>query len=547
MKIKIFFTIILVITLSVISIYSYDFFKIKNIEKDSYLFVSSNTYEVDLYNLEQEKETTIIRGSKVLLLKKSDELYKIKYNNKEYYINKNNLEEDINNVVKEQYMYVRTPVTINGEEKLYFAPKGSKLKVISHDELNIDGSVLKYEIEYNNQFGYVYSKYLSFNEEEALKHYDYDNSYQVHLKRTNTLGGGSAGNLDFYPFKKDKIENNDMPDEVRSLYLNSAAIRNVDNYITFAKANNINAFVVDIKDNTSPAYKSKVMEKYSPTNYKYGLSSLENYKEYINKLKENGFYVIGRITIFKDSYYVNDHKESAILDKATREPFRHNGSYWPSAFNRDVWKFNVELAKEAVIEMGFNEIQFDYVRFPDRTLSLELNNKIDFNNTYNEDKASAIQNFLIYAFDELRSVNAYISADVFGESAHTYVTGYGQYWGAISNVVDVISPMPYPDHFGAYEYGFTVPVWTVPYDVLSYWGKNFVLKRQQEIPTPAVVRTWIQAYDSITTPSVIYDKDKIYDQIKALRDSNLSGGYMTWNAGSSLARYEFIKEAFSKE
>lgn len=97
--------------------------------------------------------------------------------------------------------------------------------------------------------------------------------------------------------------------------------------------------------------------------------------------------------------------------------------------------------------MGFNEIQFDYVRFPDRTYSYEKSGEISMQNTYGEEKAQAIQKFLMYASDEIHSVGAYISADVFGESAHNYVTGYGQYWPAISNVVDVISAMPYPDHF----------------------------------------------------------------------------------------------------
>ena len=539
---NIFITLFLFSILLFLSLYGYYNSNIQIIKKDRYMYIASNQLTLKI-----SEEVELTRGTKVLVIEENTDTYRIFYDEKNYLIDKNNLSDNVEDVVKETNMYVRTPITIYGEDKLYYAKKGSKLNIISYEQLKEDGSVTKYKVSYDGKEGYVYSKYLVFEESESLKHYDEENTYQIHSKRTNTLGGGSAANLDFYPFIKDKIEGNDMPDETRTLYLNSAAIRNVDKYIEFAKNNNINAFVVDIKDNTSPAYKSKVMEKYSPTNYKYGYSTMDNYKTYIQKLKDNGFYVIGRITIFKDSYYVNDHKESAILDATTKEPFRHNGSYWPSAYNRDVWKFNVELAKEAVVEMGFNEIQFDYVRFPDRTYNLELQNKIDFNNIYEEDKASAIQTFLMYAFDELRTVGAYVSADVFGESAHNYVTGYGQYWGAISNVVDVISPMPYPDHFGKYEYGFTVPVWTVPYEVLNVWARDFVTKRQKEIPTPAIVRTWIQTYDAMKEPSVLYDKDKIYDQIKALRDNNLSGGYMTWNAGSSLARYEFVKEAFSKE
>ena len=123
-------------------------------------------------------------------------------------------------------------------------------------------------------------------------------------------------------------------------------------------------FVIDIKDNTTPAYNSPVMKEYSITNYNHALNDYETYKGYVKKAKDAGLYVIGRITTFKDSYYVEDHKETAIKNSSTGDPFSHNGSYWPSAYNRDVWEFNVSLGVEAVKEIGFNEIQFDYVRFP---------------------------------------------------------------------------------------------------------------------------------------------------------------------------------------
>ena len=205
------------------------------------------------------------------------------------------------------------------------------------------------------------------------------------------------------------------------------------------------------------------------------------------------------------------------------------------------------MAKEAVTDIGFNEIQFDYVRFPDRTITIEKNGWMDFRNTYHEEKAQAVQRFLMYATDELHKLNVYVSADVFGESAHTYVTAYGQYFPAISNVVDVISAMPYPDHFGTYEYGFKVPVWTVPYDIMNYWGKNYVMKRQSEIPTPAITRTWIQAYDSIKKPKVTYGSNEVMKEIQGLYDAGLTGGYMTWNSGSNLNKYKEQKAAYQKE
>ena len=280
-----------------------------------------------------------------------------------------------------------------------------------------------------------------------------------------------------------------------------------------------------------------------PESNKSQYNSYESYQKNVKKLKDAGFYIIGRITTFKDDNYVKDHKENTILDSKTNKPFLHNSSYWPSAYKREVWEYNVKLAIEGVKEMGFNEIQFDYVRFPDSTYRLEKNKTINFQNEYNEEKAQAIQQFLLYAADELHKNNAYISADVFGEASNNYVTGYGQYWPAISNVVDVISPMPYPDHFNAHDYGISEVVWTVPYKLLRTWG-GYASDRQKETTNPAVVRTWIQTYNTIRSPYIVYDATKVKDQINGLYESGLAGGYITWNGSSSLEKYKEVAAAF---
>lgn len=553
--------ILIIIAISFISIFLFKdkIFK-KNIEiiNELDMYVSSSNLSIDLYNLDYTKNSTIIRGSKVKAYEKDiiDEnneeniYWKILYNDTEYLILKNNLVNNIESCVLETEKYVRTPVSIyetgDGVELLGFIPKGEKLEIIGFDKILEDGNVSKYKIKYNDIIGYVYSKYLTDTYLEAIKNYDSEGIYQVHLQRGDIYGGGSGGNLDYYPYEKPVFENNIMPQEVRSLYLNSGVINDVDSYIALAKESNINAFVVDIKDSGAPGYASKVMEELSKTNYSHAINSMENYRNAIKKLKDNGFYVIGRITVFKDHYFAQDHPEYAIVNSYSGSLFSHNGSYWPSAYQRKVWEFNVKLAREAVIEMGFNEIQFDYVRFPDRTYRLENNGTMNMRNTYGEEKAQAIQRFLMYACDEIHSVGAYVSADVFGESAYTYVAAYGQYWPAISNVVDVISAMPYPDHFNAHDFGISEIVWTVPYKLMNIWG-TYAKNRQQEIPTPAIVRTWLQCYDAIKEPYIIYDSNKVSDQIKGLYDAGLNGGYMTWNSGSSLVKYKYIAPAFKKE
>ena len=524
----------------------------KVVIKQNYKYLANNQSEITLYTLDYNETLQIARGTKVEIIEsitnENKEYYKIKYNNTEYLVFKENVVNSEDDIILEKEMYVRTPITIYESEEsikiLGMAKKGEKLDIVGYNKVNEDGSINMYKIKYNDIEGYVYGKYLVNNKELSLVNYDEDGNYQIHKKRGDSFGGGDAGNLDYYPYEKAKFENNVMPDEVRALYLNSGVVSNVDAYIKIAKNSGINAFVVDIKDNTSPAYPAKAMQEYSITNYNKAINSYETYKKAIKKLKDEGFYVIGRITVFKDSYYAKDHPEDTIKDNNTNSSYNHDGSYWPSAFKRNVWEYNVKLAIESVQEMGFNEIQFDYVRFPDRTGNLEKKGVINFGNVYKEDKAQAIQQFVMYACDEIHKHNAYVSIDVFGESAHNYVTAYGQYWAAISNVADVISGMPYPDHFSAHEYGFNEVVWTIPYKLLNLWGNNFVMKRQKEIPTPAIVRTWIQTYDTYKNPKVIYDSYMIKEEIKGLYDAGLKGGFMTWNGSSNISKYDSVKSAF---
>lgn len=524
----------------------------KVVIKQNYKYLANNQSEITLYTLDYNETLQIARGTKVEIIEsitnENKEYYKIKYNNTEYLVFKENVVNSEDDIILEKEMYVRTPVTIYESEDsikiLGMAKKGEKLDIVGYNKVNEDGSISMYKIKYNDIDGYVYGKYLVNNKELSLVNYDEDGNYQIHKKRGDSFGGGDAGNLDYYPYEKAKFENNVMPDEVRALYLNSGVVSNVDAYIKIAKNSGINAFVVDIKDNTSPAYPAKAMQEYSITNYNKAINSYETYKKAIKKLKDEGFYVIGRITVFKDSYYAKDHPEDTIKDNNTNSSYNHDGSYWPSAFKRNVWEYNVKLAIESVQEMGFNEIQFDYVRFPDRTGNLEKKGVINFGNVYKEDKAQAIQQFVMYACDEIHKHNAYVSIDVFGESAHNYVTAYGQYWAAISNVADVISGMPYPDHFSTHEYGFNEVVWTIPYKLLNLWGNNFVMKRQKEIPTPAIVRTWIQTYDTYKNPKVIYDSYMIKEEIKGLYDAGLKGGFMTWNGSSNISKYDSVKSSF---
>ncbi len=522
----------------------------KKLKENMTMYLASSELSVPVYDKEGKEATTIVRGNKVLFYENvtlEDGKVKITYNDNEYYISKDNLVKEYNDVVREDKLYVRTSIDILKSLDDYhletLVKKGDELSIVGFDKLNDKGEVENYKVKTSDEHeGYVNSKYLVKTLDEANKNYDDNGKYSIHKGRGNKYGGGDAASLDYYPVEKPKFADNPMPDQVYALYLNGtkAVISNVDKYINYAKTTNINAFVVDIKDSGVTGYASPFMKEVSPTSYKWAQNSFEDYKSAIKKIKDAGFYAIGRITTFKDDYFIADHKEYAIAQNGS--PLKYSSAYWPSAFQRGVWEFNIGLAIEAVTEMGFNEIQFDYVRFPDRMQKIE--SSLDYLNRYGETKAQAIQRFLMYATDVLHKYNVYVSADVFGESSWGYVTAYGQYWPAMSNVVDVISAMPYTDHFDHNDSSY----WRNPYNTMKNWGKT-ANERQGEIATPAIARTWITAYNPPywSSNKVIYNGEKLTEQINGLYEAGLKGGFMTWNSQSNLEKYQLQKSAFTKE
>lgn len=497
-------------------------------------YITSKSNQVILYNSGHKEVDKIFRGEKVILLKKNadDKYSKISYNSKDYYILKDNLVDDYSLVVSEKEMFVRTSLTVykdkNGSLIEGFLKKGSQVEITNFYDIK-EGNPTIYKINYNNGIGYIYAKYLTDTIDKANAYY-------------NTVGiNKNALSLDYYPYPKITFEDNKMPEEVKAIYLNGGVLDDIDKYIEIAKTSSINAFVIDIKENTFPTYKSEVMKEYTISSYNKASRNIDNMKAIIKKIHDNNIYVIGRIVVAKDTFFANDNPDEVIWDTSTNSKYLHNGSVWVSMFSRKVWEYNVNLAIEAVKKVGFNEIQFDYLRFPDSSRT-----DLNFRNNYDESKSEAIQNFLFYATDAIHKHNAYVAADVFGESAHGYITTYGQYWAAISNVVDVISGMPYPELFASGEYGIVKP-WNEPYNTLYNWGK-YVLKQQALIETPAIVRTWIEAYTPRWRKDYIEYTDKeVSEEIKALYSLGFTNGFIAWNGSSSKEAYISYKEAFKKE
>ncbi|MCF0229217.1 MAG: hypothetical protein HUJ76_05930 [Parasporobacterium sp.] len=470
----------------------------------------------------------------------------VRYNDSIVYIPGEYLVDTMSEVIRETEVWVRTSSTVYEDKSgigiASWAKKGSCLKVVGFDKLMEDGSINKYQVSYTDSTGeditgWVYGKYLADNEADALA--VNTSTYDIHKSRTygdTDLHGGSAESLDWYPVEKPEFDNNPLLRSGSFMYVAIKAAKNIDTYIEIAKKYNIRGIVIDIKDELNIAYEMPEINEYSALTNDcavYGDASV--YRNAVRKCKDAGLYCVGRIVTFKDTLFAKQHPESSIESSISN-------LRWPSAYSRKCWEYNVTIACTAVKDCGFNEIQFDYVRFPEEAYQMSENGDADFKNTYDEEKAEAIQNFCYYASDVLHENGVYMSVDVFGECSNPYITAYGQYYPAISLVVDAISAMPYTDH-----YGRETDTWSDPYRTVSSWAQK-TAARQLEIETPAVSRTWITAYDvPYWNPVITCDSDYVRSQVQALTDNGLECAFISWNSDSSVSKYELIGSAWNAD
>ncbi|HPL99528.1 MAG TPA: putative glycoside hydrolase [Bacillota bacterium] len=337
--------------------------------------------------------------------------------------------------------------------------------------------------------------------------------------------------LDFSPQNKTYEYPGNPRVQARGIYLTkySASNDRLDKLIEMTKRTKINTFVIDVKDDKGHMlFPTKAAEKYSPEANKY--ATVKDIGALMKKLKENNIYTVARIVSFKDPTYTSHHTDRAIIYRDSGKPFTNSdGLIWASAYDKVLWEYNLEVSKEAA-EAGFNEIQFDYVRFP-ASDGGKLDKSLDYRNNEGESKPQAIQDYLKYAREQLAPLNVYISADVYGlVGSVADDMSLGQYWEAVSNAVDYICPMMYPSHYANGTYGLPVPD-AYPYETVFNSAKDSAA-RNKNIETPGAIRPWIQDFSAPWVPGHIKYSDKqVKEQIRALEENGI-GEYLLWNAGN---------------
>jgi hypothetical protein len=333
-------------------------------------------------------------------------------------------------------------------------------------------------------------------------------------------------NVDYKPFEKNVFYEDNPPVEAKGVYVtgNSATTSKLDALIELADTSEINTFVIDVKDdNGYLLFESETASRLNPEANKH--IYIDDIEGFVSRLKEHNIYLIARIVTFKSPLYARANPDKAIVYRSGGGLYSDaDGLIWASAHNRELWEYNVGVAKEAAA-IGFNEIQFDYVRFP----AISHKEKYDFRNPEGESQVETIQKFLKYAYGELAPEHVYVGADVFGWAATAIGdVGIGQHWESLSNVVDYICPMVYPSHYGPNIFGLAVPD-ANPYKTI-YHAIEDSKARNANLETPALIRPWIQDFTaSWVNGHISYGPEELALQIKALEEQGIES-YMIWNS-----------------
>jgi hypothetical protein len=315
------------------------------------------------------------------------------------------------------------------------------------------------------------------------------------------------------------------PDSLHGLYLNAWAAgstRKLAKLIDIANRTDINAFVIDVKEGGEISYRSGVV---LANRIGAARSYIRDPRAMLQQLRDAGIYPIARIVLFKDAKLAAGKPSWAIRREDGSLWTDAAGETWVDSFNRSVWDYNIAIAKEA-IELGFAEVQWDYVRFPDVPRALMATAVWPERN--GRTKADGIREFLQYSREQLAEYDVPVTADVFGLTVSVQNDlGIGQQWEKMADATDVLLPMVYPSHFARGSYGIARPN-AAPYETVKH-AMDIAVKRTRSIENAAEIRPWLQDF---TLGSPKYTASHVRAQIQATYDAGLTD-WVLWNPGSN--------------
>jgi len=297
----------------------------------------------------------------------------------------------------------------------------------------------------------------------------------------------------------------------RAVHISGEAVAtDFETFVDMAMTTELNALMIDLKDESGIVF----YDSTDPTAIAAGAVTAQySLSEVVSRADSLDLYVIGRLVIFQDPVAARSIPEMAVWDSDLNGPYSANGQYFLDPTDPAARDYAMSLAVEAC-NAGVDEIQFDYVRFPDkRSESAQFDEGVSA-----ETRTTTITNFLVEAVDTLHPLGCAVAADIFG-----FLTtarddgGIGQQWEEVTAAIDVASPMLYPSHYAAGWFGFENPN-EHPADVVRLALEDGM----ERIVSNVVVRPWLQDFG--------YSTESVRAQIDIAESFDL--GWMLWNAKS---------------
>jgi hypothetical protein len=342
--------------------------------------------------------------------------------------------------------------------------------------------------------------------------------------------------------KNGDIENQsplvNKPEIIKALYSTSwsaSSTKQIDYFINLIKTTELNAIVIDIKDYSG--YVAYNIDDPLITQYKAKEIKIPKINGLIKKLHDQGIYVIARIAVFQDPILAKNRPDLAVQSKSTGKSWLdRKGLAWMDPASQEVWDYNLAIAKDAA-SRGFDEINFDYIRFPSDGNMSDMTFPI-------YDMVSAkhltMRKFFQYTRDSLP--NIVISADLFGLAAVVKDDlGIGQVLEDALPYFDAVSPMAYPSHYAVNFLGFKNPA-AYPYEVIKNTMQTAItrlhdLEAQGMINKPKI-RLWLQDFDMGAT----YDAGMVRQEIQAVEEIDATAGWMLWSPENNYTKGALTQE-----
>lgn len=318
-----------------------------------------------------------------------------------------------------------------------------------------------------------------------------------------------------------------MPESVRGIYISGpmAGSAAMGGLLSLIDETELNAVVIDLK--TDDGYLTYQPTSGTATEIGACMPYIQNMPELVSDLKSHGIYTIARVVAFKDPVLAKARPELTLHDANGAAISESGVLSWVNPYEKAVWAYLEEIALDAA-ELGFDEVQFDYVRFPAGS-----SNQIDYGAAGAEvEKTDAIAGFLTEVTALLHEKGAYSSADVFG----TIITNpadaeyVGQDFVQLAQIVDKICPMVYPSHYAADSFGLAVPD-SQPYETV-HASLTYASSSLFGFENANCVRPWLQDFTATWVAGhITYGTEELRAQIKAVYDAGYTD-WLLWNAGN---------------